>query len=176
MARRCSLELPRLASTVAFWQRRAMGRTILLYAGLLAVAAFVLQWLDARVMMRSMSGDLVTVLVAVGFAALGVWTGVAVMQRRRLAPGRNHAAIRSLGLSIREVEVLEQLVAGGSNKEIARALAISPNTVKTHLAHLYEKLGVDRRADAVTEARRLALVAQAVKTGDLGPITHVGDS
>ena len=153
-----------------------MARTILLYAGLLALAAFVLQWLDARVMMRSMSGDLVTVLVAVGFAGLGLWTGIAVMQRKRLAPGRNHAAIRALGLSTREVEVLEHLVAGGSNKEIARALAISPNTVKTHLAHLYEKLGVDRRAAAVTEARRLALVNGPVKTGDSGEITHVGDS
>ena len=144
--------------------------------GLLAVAAFVLQWLDARVMMRSMSGDLVTVIVALGFAALGLWTGIALMRRHRLAPGRNHAAIRSLGLSAREVEVLEQLVAGGSNKEIARALDISPNTVKTHLAHLYEKLGVDRRAAAVAEARRLALVGNPGKTGDLGQITHVGDS
>lgn len=176
MARRCSLEPPRLASGTSFWQHIAMWRTILLYSGLLALCAFVLQWLDARVMMRSMSGDLVTVLVALGFAALGLWTGISVMQRRRLGPGRNHAAIRALGLSNREVEVLEHLVAGGSNKEIARALGISPNTVKTHLARLFEKLGVDRRAAAVSEARRLALVGDAAKTGDLTPITHVGDS
>ncbi|MBW0145627.1 LuxR C-terminal-related transcriptional regulator [Sphingomicrobium clamense] len=152
-----------------------MTRTILVYAGLLALAAFVLQWLDARMMMRSLSGDLVTALVALGFAALGLWTGIALMQRRQAGPERNEAAIRSLGLSTREVEVLEQLVAGGSNKEIARALAISPNTVKTHLAHLYEKLGVDRRAAAVAEARRLSLVGTG-RTGDFGQITHVGDS
>ena len=47
---------------------------------------------------------------------------------------------------------------GGSNKEIARALGISPNTVKTHVARVYEKLEVQRRVHAIEKARELALI------------------
>jgi DNA-binding CsgD family transcriptional regulator len=71
---------------------------------------------------------------------------------------RNEAAIRALGLTPRECEILDLLASGRSNKELARSLGISPNTVKTHVARLYEKLGVDRRIRAVEEARALALI------------------
>jgi DNA-binding NarL/FixJ family response regulator len=53
----------------------------------------------------------------------------------------------------REREVLLALDAGKSNREIAKALFISEATVKTHLVHIFEKLGVDSRAKAVTAAR-----------------------
>lgn len=56
-------------------------------------------------------------------------------------------------LSQREHEVLRQLAEGLSNKEIARALSVSENTVKTHLANLYAKLGVSRRTEALKVAR-----------------------
>ena len=51
-----------------------------------------------------------------------------------------------------------RLAAGESNKEIARRLGISPNTVKTHLARVFEKLGVQRRVQAIEQARLLALI------------------
>ena len=54
--------------------------------------------------------------------------------------------------------MLERLAAGESNKEIARRLGISPNTVKTHLARVFEKLGVQRRVQAIEQARLLALI------------------
>ena len=54
--------------------------------------------------------------------------------------------------------MLKELAAGRSNKEIARRLAVSPNTVKTHLARLYEKLGAERRTDAVNRARELGII------------------
>jgi DNA-binding CsgD family transcriptional regulator len=50
------------------------------------------------------------------------------------------------------------LASGRSNKELARALEISPNTVKTHLARVYEKLEVQRRVQAIEKARWLALI------------------
>jgi DNA-binding CsgD family transcriptional regulator len=50
------------------------------------------------------------------------------------------------------------LAAGQANKEIARALGVSPNTVKTHLARLYEKLGVTSRTAAIAQARALGIV------------------
>ena len=55
-------------------------------------------------------------------------------------------------LSVRELEVLALVAKGLSNKEIARKLKISEATVKTHLLHTYEKLGVDDRTAAVTVA------------------------
>jgi DNA-binding NarL/FixJ family response regulator len=56
------------------------------------------------------------------------------------------------GLTPREREVLGLLVEGLANKEIARALVISPNTVKRYLKSIFEKLGVDSRAGAVAKA------------------------
>jgi len=56
-------------------------------------------------------------------------------------------------LSGREVELLELLATGAPNREMARQLFISEATVKTHLVHIYQKLGVDNRLSAVAEAR-----------------------
>ena len=50
------------------------------------------------------------------------------------------------------------LASGQSNKELARTLGISPNTVKTHLARLYEKLEVQKRVQAIEKARWLDLI------------------
>lgn len=58
----------------------------------------------------------------------------------------------------RELEVLRCLAAGMSNPEIAESLFLSANTVKTHVRHLYEKLGVQRRSDALRRARELGLI------------------
>ncbi|KAD3632957.1 MULTISPECIES: response regulator transcription factor [Arthrobacter] len=57
-------------------------------------------------------------------------------------------------LSSRELELLELLATGLGNRAIARKLFISEATVKTHLVHIYEKLGVDNRTAAIAEARR----------------------
>ncbi len=62
-------------------------------------------------------------------------------------------------LSTRESEVLQLLCSGQSNKQIARSLQLSENTIKTHLAHVYEKLGVNKRTEAMAVAQRLGLVS-----------------
>lgn len=136
-----------------------MWRTIVLYALALALAAAALEWLEYRYVTRLLSTEIYIALIAAGFASLGVWAG------RKLTPApskepfeRNHAAIRSLGLTARECEILELLASGQSNKELARALGISPNTVKTHVARVYEKLEVQRRVQAIEKARWLALI------------------
>lgn len=61
-------------------------------------------------------------------------------------------------LSTREVEVLEWVARGESNRAIAKRLYISEATVKTHLLHLFAKLGVGDRTAAVTEAARLGIL------------------
>ena len=58
----------------------------------------------------------------------------------------------------RERDVLRALDAGASNREIAKSLFISEATVKTHLVHIFDKLGVDSRAKAVTAARERGLL------------------
>ena len=136
-----------------------MARTIILYALSLGLAAVALQWLEYRYLVHAFSFEIYLALVAVGFVVLGIWVG------RRLTPApsrgpfkRNDSAARSLGLTARECEILEMLASGQSNKEMARSLAISPNTVKTHLARVYEKLEVQRRVQAIEKARWLALI------------------
>ncbi|HEY8306284.1 MAG TPA: response regulator transcription factor [Lapillicoccus sp.] len=62
-------------------------------------------------------------------------------------------------LSPREVEILRLVAAGTTNRETARRLLISEATVKTHLLHLYEKLGVNDRAAAVSEAYQRGLLS-----------------
>jgi DNA-binding CsgD family transcriptional regulator len=136
-----------------------MWRTVILYALALAVAAAALDWLEYRHVTRRFSTEIYIALLAAGFAGLGVWAG----RKLTPAPDRgpfepNRAAIRSLGLTARECEILELLASGQSNKELARTLGISPNTVKTHVARVYEKLEVDRRVQAIEKARWLALI------------------
>jgi DNA-binding CsgD family transcriptional regulator len=136
-----------------------MARTVILYAIALALAAAALEWLQYRYAARAFSTEIYIALLAAGFAALGLWVG-RKLTPRPAGPGfqRNHAAIRSLGLTGRECEILDLLATGRSNKELARALGISPNTVKTHVARLYEKLEVQNRILAVEKARGLSLI------------------
>lgn len=136
-----------------------MIRTVLLWALVLALGAFALQWLEYRFLVRAFSWQVYVGLVGVAFATGGVWLGWRLAARTRPETfARNEAALASLGLTGQEVKVLERLAAGRSNKEIARDLGLSPNTVKTHVGNLYGKLAVSRRTQAVGKARELALI------------------
>lgn len=138
---------------------RRMIRTVLLWALVLALGAFALQWLEYRFLVRAFSWQIYVGLVGMAFAAGGVWIGWRLAARARPETfARNEAALTALGLTGQEVKVLERLAAGRSNKEIARDLGLSPNTVKTHVGNLYGKLDVSRRTQAVGKARELALI------------------
>ncbi|PIB93349.1 response regulator transcription factor [Caulobacter sp. FWC2] len=135
------------------------ARTILLWALVLALGAFALQWLEYRFVTRAFSWQIYVGLIGAAFAAGGVWVGFKLAARARPETfQRNDAALAALGLTGQEVRVLERLAAGRSNKEIARDLGLSPNTVKTHVANLYAKLEVGRRTQAIGKARELALI------------------
>ena len=127
-----------------------MIRTILVYGVILAVGAFVLQWLQFGLLARTHPTELYVGLIALAFMGFGVWVGAKLFRRPAAAPAfeTNTKAVATLGISDREFEVLELLAAGRSNKEIASALSVSPNTVKTHVAKLYGKLEVTRRTEA----------------------------
>lgn len=136
-----------------------MLRYGLLYGGAIALVAALLQWLEYRYFVMQMPGEVYIAVTAAIFVGLGIWVGM----RLTAAPAspvfeRNDKAITSLGLTLRECEILDHLATGASNKEIARALGISPNTIKTHIANLYDKLEVNGRGKAVDAARSLALI------------------
>lgn len=136
-----------------------MLRTILVYAAILAAGAFGLEWLQYRLFVRTHPTEAWLGLIALGFMALGVWVGASLFRRAPTsAPEINTRALESLGISSRELEVLELLAAGRSNKEIAMKLEVSPNTVKTHVAKLFEKLEVSRRTEAIARARELGVI------------------
>lgn len=136
-----------------------MWRTVLIYGAALAAFAGVLQWLEYSYFLRTLPREAFVGAIALAFVALGLWAGWRIAPRARAIEfERNEAAARSLGLTPRECEMLEMLARGLSNKEIARSLEVSPNTVKTHVANLYSKLGVTSRGKAVDAARGLALI------------------
>ncbi len=136
-----------------------LNRTTILYGVAMATAAFGLSWFEYQYAVRRFSSEIYIVAIAVAFAVLGIWVGNRLASRAEPADfAKNTQALEYLGISDREYEVLTLLAEGRTNQEIARALYISPNTVKTHLARLYEKLEVSRRTQAVAEAKSLSLI------------------
>lgn len=137
----------------------AAWRAASLYGALLAAGTLALQWLDYQRFARFHSSDITLALIAGGFLAIGVVAGAWMLRPPPAQPfDGNLQAVDSLGISPRELAVLHELAAGRSNKEIAAALHVSPNTIKTHVARLYEKLGTNRRTGAIARARELGIL------------------
>ena len=80
------------------------------------------------------------------------------MRAIRLKSRRSRLPQLRSSLTVREAEILNLIARGGGNKEIARILRIAPETVKSHVKHIFSKLNVDRRAQAVARAQSLGLV------------------
>jgi DNA-binding NarL/FixJ family response regulator len=141
------------------WKVGPMWKRTLFYGAVLAMGTLALQWLDYQRLARVHSGDIYIFLIAIAFLVLGVFIGSRVVGRHqpRSADG-NPQAQAALGISPSELTVLREIATGRSNKEIAAHLNVSPNTVKTHVSRLFEKLGARRRTDAVNKARQLGIV------------------
>lgn len=136
-----------------------MWKRVVGYGALLAAGTLALQWLDYQRLARVHSGDIYLFLIAAAFLVLGIVLGLRVFAVPAPAAfDGNPKAQAALGLSERELEVLQELASGRSNKEIAARLHVSPNTVKTHVARLFEKLGARRRTEAIHRARDLGIV------------------
>ena len=135
-----------------------MWKRIAIYGVALAVGTLALQAIDYLRMVRTLPGEWRIGLVAAMFLGLGVWSGLRLSARRQQPFDGRPAVVEQIGLSARELEVLQQIAAGHANKEIARVLDVSPNTVKTHVANLYAKLGAKRRTDALRRARELGIL------------------
>jgi DNA-binding NarL/FixJ family response regulator len=138
-----------------------MWKRVACYGALLGAGTLGLQWLDYLRLARSHVGDIYVFLIAVAFLALGTYIGARVIGANSAKPAPfdgNPQAQAVLGISPRELTVLQEMAAGRSNKEIAARLEVSPDTVKTHVARLFEKLQARRRTEAINKARELGIV------------------
>jgi NarL family two-component system response regulator LiaR len=154
-----------------------MKRHVLIFglAGGLLIAT--LQYTEYRFVVIEHSVELYGALVAILFATFGIWLGLRITRRREKivvkeipvpASGQdagpaspfapNTAQQRSLGITDRELEILTLVARGLSNREIATQLFVSENTVKTHCARAFEKLGAARRTQAVQRCKELGLM------------------
>jgi ATP/maltotriose-dependent transcriptional regulator MalT len=149
-------------------------RLLLLYGFALALLLFLLKWLEYRFVIIDHAFEVYITLVALLFTALGIWLALKLVQPKTQTivvekevyinhidePFTiNEVQKQKLGLSNREIEVLQLMAAGFSNQEIADQLFVSVNTIKTHSSNVFEKLDVKRRTQAVEKAKQLRLLA-----------------
>ncbi len=144
----------------------ALGRwtTLVLYGLVMAVVVAVLKYVEYRFMVKSLSTEVYIGVVAAVFTGVGIWLGSKLIEARKVvqvvpAPVLDDQALRSSGLSARELEVLQLMAEGRSNQEIADKLFISLPTVKSHSSSLFTKLEVKRRTEAVHKAKSLRIIA-----------------
>lgn len=143
----------------------AVKKTILAYGGILALLVILIKWLDYRFIIKDVSLEIYVGIIASLCAILGIWMGLkltnpkVVYRTTELGFIQDESKIKELGLSQRELDVLELIAKGHSNQEIAEALFISLNTVKTHSSSLFSKLGVNRRTQAVQHAKENRIIA-----------------
>jgi two-component system, NarL family, response regulator LiaR len=158
-----------------------MKRHVLIFGVVGGLLIAVLQYTEYRFVIIEHSVELYSALVAILFAAFGIWLGLRITRRREtiretvvvrevLVPAEasfvpntapfapNTVRQQSLGITARELEILTLVARGLSNREIATQLFVSENTVKTHCARAFDKLGAARRTQAVQRGQELGLL------------------
>lgn len=133
-------------------------KIILVYGFILAALSLFLAWFEFGHNMRFFSKDIYIFIIAIIFSILGIYVGRKIAKPQSQQFTQNIAAIKYLGISAREQEVLELIALGRPNKIIARELLISPNTVKTHISNLLEKLEANNRTEVIQKARNLHIL------------------
>jgi NarL family two-component system response regulator LiaR len=159
-----------------------MKRHVLIFGLVGGLLIAILQYTEYRFVVIEHSVELYGALVAILFAAFGIWLGLRITRRRETiqetiretvvvkevpvraeAPAPepfapNAARQQTLGITARELEILTLVARGFSNREIATQLFVSENTVKTHCARAFDKLGAARRTQAVQRGKELGLL------------------
>lgn len=145
-----------------------MRKTVLLYGLLGGALILILQVVQYRYLVLEHSLEIYGGILAVLFSGLGIWLGLKLTRVKTVevirevpVPGpfvRNDARLTELGITPRELEILEALAAGHSTREISERLFVSENTVKTHTSRLFEKLDARRRTQAVQRAKEAGLI------------------
>lgn len=145
-----------------------MKRHILIYGLIGGVLITLLKWSEYRFLVVEHSIEIYGGLTAAIFAALGIWLGLKLTKKKVilkevLVPAgqpfvQNARKRQELGITPRELEILELIALGMSNREIAQKLFVSENTVKTHSSRVFDKLGARRRTQAVQMGKEFGLI------------------
>jgi DNA-binding CsgD family transcriptional regulator len=143
---------------------------VLLFGLIGGVLIVGLKMIEYRWLVVEHSIEIYGALIALTFATVGIWLGRKITRpkdtiivREVTIPApvdfvRDERRVESLGLTPRELEILEMIAAGLSNKEIAERGHVSENTVKTHSSRVFSKLGARRRTQAVQLGKELRLI------------------
>ena len=130
----------------------------------------VLKLIEFRFLVREHSVEIYGGLIAALFAGVGIWLGLTLTKKKEVlivkevpvpAPATfsvNEQRLKDLGITPRELEILELIAQGLSNREIADKLFVSENTVKTHSSRLFDKLSARRRTQAVQIGKEMGLI------------------
>ncbi|MDX6529676.1 MAG: hypothetical protein QOH41_1966 [Blastocatellia bacterium] len=145
-----------------------MKKHILIYGLCGGVLIVLLKLVEYRFLVVQHSIEIYGGLIALLFAGLGIWLGLKLTKNKETiiirevpAPRSftlNEVRLRELGITRRELEILELIAGGLSNREIAEKLFVSENTVKTHSSRLFDKLSARRRTQAVQLGKELGLI------------------
>ena len=151
-----------------------MKKQILIYGLVYGVCGGVLiallKYFEYRFIIIEHSIEIYGGLVAVLFVGLGIWLGqkltrkeeVVVVKEVPVATNEpfviNEPRLKDLGITKRELEILDLIARGMSNREIAEKLFVSENTVKTHSSRLFDKLSAKRRTQAVQIGKEMGLI------------------
>jgi NarL family two-component system response regulator LiaR len=147
-----------------------MRKHVLLYGLLGGVLIAGLKLIEYRWLVVQYSLEIYGGLVAAVFASLGIWLGLRLTRhtetlvvREIVVPApvnfvRDQSKVESLGITPRELEILQLIAEGLSNKEIAERVYVSENTVKTHSSSVFNKLGARRRTQAVQMGKEMRLI------------------
>lgn len=145
-----------------------MKKTVLIYGILGGVLIAVLKLVEYRFLVLEHSLEIYGGIVAAIFSALGIWLGLKLTRTREVVREvavpvtgpfeRNQERVEQLGITPRELEILEAMAAGFSNRQIAERLFVSENTVKTHAGRVFGKLSAQRRTQAVQRAKEAGLI------------------
>jgi two-component system, NarL family, response regulator LiaR len=148
------------------------NKVILAYGISLALLLFLLRWLELRFIIFDHAFEIYIGAIAIIFTALGIWLTLKltkpkiktiVVEKEIYINSNdpfclNEKEVAKLGLSKRELEVLQLMAEGFSNEEIATRLFVSLHTIKTHASKIFEKMDVKRRTQAVEMAKRLNMI------------------
>jgi len=147
-----------------------MKKTVLIYGILGGLLIAALKMIEYRFLVLEHSLEIYGGIVALIFLGLGIWLGLKLTRTRETVVVRevpvaaggpfevNEIRREQLGITSRELEIMEAMAAGFSNREIAERLFVSENTVKTHAARLFDKLSARRRTQAVQRAKEAGLI------------------
>jgi len=145
-------------------------RQILIYGLLGGILIVALKLIEYRFLVIEHSVEIYGGLIAAVFAVLGIWLGLKLTGKKEIIIERevfvptgqpfslNQQKLVQLGITKRELEILELIASGLSNREIAEKLFVSENTVKTHSSRLFDKLSAKRRTQAVQLGKEMGLI------------------